>query len=134
MQEYHLLKVENSADSRTYHLNAATIVIGRNTLSDICVDDDQVMTHHALMRRIPSLGARDAFVFIARAGNIEVQEKGAWVKSNEFNKTLVTGDSFRIGDTRFSYIMAYMSETDYARRFKVQPVAIMPIKRKILVA
>ena len=128
MKEYHLLKVENEAGFKTYHLNTSTIIIGRDTLSGISVEDETVMPHHAVLRRVPVIGFRDSFVIIAGAGKVTTKENGAWVESKQLHKTLVTGDVFQIGATRFSYMIAFMSEEDYGQYFNAQPIVLNQVK------
>ena len=122
MPEYHLLKVENKAGSQTYHLNTTTIIIGRNTLSGIRIEDDQLMSHHAILRQIQVVDQRHAFTLIVRSGDIKTFHDGHWHQKTQLHKTLVTGDHFQLGNTRFSYLIAYMSESDYDQHFDAQPV------------
>ena len=132
MQEYHLLKVENETGSRTYNLNTSTIIIGQKNLSGINVDDESVRPHHAVLRRVPTIGSRESFLLIAGTGKVFTKENGAWAESNDPQKHLVTGDVFQLGSTRFSYMMAYMSEADYAQFFNAQPVVLETVKAQEL--
>ncbi|MEM9137177.1 MAG: FHA domain-containing protein [Cyanobacteria bacterium P01_F01_bin.42] len=118
--------------SKTYHLNTSTVIIGRNNLSGIRVDDDGVMSHHVVLRRVPSAGSRDAFIMIARGGKVSLLRGGQWSEAKQMHRTLITGDVFQIGTTRFSYIMAYMSEEDYAKHFNAQPILSTDVPSKTL--
>lgn len=124
MQEYHLLKVENEVSSQTYHLNTSTVIIGRNTLSGISVNDDHVLSHHAVLRRISTIGTKHAFALISNSGKVVTLGDGQVFEANQLNKTLVTGDVFQIGATRFSYMIAYMTEADYSQHFNATPVLL----------
>ena len=132
MQEYHLLKVENEANSQTYHLNTSTIIIGRNTLSGISIDDENVMPHHVVLRRIPTTGLKHAFIMIAASGKVATLNQGKWFEAKQLHKTLVTGDVFQIGKTRFSYLIAYMTEAEYHEYFNAQPILVTSIEEEEL--
>ena len=124
MREYHLLKVENAKGSSTYHLNASTIIIGRKTLSGIKVDDEKLMAHHAVLRKIYTTGLSHAFTLIVGSGQVHTFNHGHWHEKQKLHRTLVTGDKFQLGDTVFSYLTAFMSESDYAQYFNAQPVLL----------
>lgn len=124
MQEYHLLKVENESGSKTYHLNTSTVIIGRNALSGINIDDEDVMSYHAILRRIHTTGSKNAFILISGAGKVSPFQNSQWLEAQKIRKTLVTGDNFKIGTTRLSYLVAYMTESDYSQHFDAQSIVL----------
>ena len=124
MQEYHLLKVENDQGESIYHLNTSTIIIGRDTASGIKVYDKYMMPHHAILRRISTADSNTAYKLILGEGPVALYSNKEWTDYALFHKTLVTGDIFQLGKTRFSYMIAHMTPAEYSQHFNAQPIVL----------
>lgn len=123
MQEYHLLRVENSHSSRTYHLNAGIVTIGRDAYNKIKIDDPAVARYHVLLRRFPSETSPYAYELIIGEEKVRLCHNGICLNQiSRRNITLTTGDALQLGSTRISYLVASMSPEEYSRYFHAQSI------------